>query len=288
MIRYAVDNSRAINSFILGDGRINSDAYRMTDSDWTRLKKILEVLELFERATVFLSHGKYPLLPTAIATYNFIIDFLEDREGNLEGDLVGEDKEVMEQALKAAREKIMKWYSKTTGSVYGNAMVLDPTFKLQYARDNHWEDIWIAGTRAALEDTYLHKSALTTRTARSELQEYLESAPLPRYANLELDAQGNVVKAESDRTLFADALEWWKVHDGTFPNGLARMARDFLAIPGTTVDMEREFSKAGDLVVRKRGRLCSETIRANMCLKSWIDNELYDVVSFWDSKEIRM
>jgi len=48
MIRYAVDNSRAINSFILGDGRINSDAYRMTDSDWTRLKKILEVLEVSE------------------------------------------------------------------------------------------------------------------------------------------------------------------------------------------------------------------------------------------------
>jgi len=67
-----------------------------------------------------------------------------------------------------------------------------------------------APTRTSF-DIRIRRSALTTRTARSELQEYLESAPLPRYANLELDAQGNVVKAESDRTLFADALEWWKV-----------------------------------------------------------------------------
>jgi hypothetical protein len=68
--------------------------------------------------------------------------------------------------------------------------------------------------------------------------------------------------------------------------GLAKMARDWLAVPGTTVDMERMFSLASDLVVRKRGRLGSDTIRSVMCLKSWTDSGLYDIGKFWETKNV--
>jgi hypothetical protein len=66
------------------------------------------------------------------------------------------------------------------------------------------------------------------------------------------------------------------------------MAKDYLGVPGSTVDMEREFSKGSDMVVRKRGRLAADTIRACMCLKSWIDKGLYDIVKYWDGKDVRI
>jgi len=68
---------------------------------------------------------------------------------------------------------------------------------------------------------------------------------------------------------------------------LAKMARDYLGIAGTTVDIEREFSNGVDLVVTKRGRLNADTIRACMCLKSWSDSGLFDIVQFWEHRDVR-
>lgn len=80
-------------------------------------------------------------------------------------------------------------------------------------------------------------------------------------------------------------LDWWKLHSEIFPN-LSRMARDYLAIPGTSAPSEREFSgginkKTFPLLLKStnlgrrlitdlRTRLSAETIRTCMCLKSWL------------------
>lgn len=47
------------------------------------------------------------------------------------------------------------------------------------------------------------------------------------------------------------------------------MARDYLAIPATSVPVERAFSCGTDLITPTRCRLSDDTIRACMCLKSW-------------------
>ena len=38
-----------------------------------------------------------------------------------------------------------------------------------------------------------------------------------------------------------DPLQWWRNHEAAFPE-LAKMARDYLAIPGTSTASERSFS----------------------------------------------
>jgi hypothetical protein len=63
-------------------------------------------------------------------------------------------------------------------------------------------------------------------------------------------------------------LEWWKQHQSQFPN-LSRMARDYLAIPATSVPSEEAFSLGKNLITDKRNRLAGKTIRVCMCLKSW-------------------
>ena len=43
-----------------------------------------------------------------------------------------------------------------------------------------------------------------------------------------------------------NSLEWWKAHQLKFPN-LSRMARDYLAIPATSVPSEQSFSLGKNL-----------------------------------------
>jgi hAT family C-terminal dimerisation region len=64
-------------------------------------------------------------------------------------------------------------------------------------------------------------------------------------------------------------LQWWKAHATTHPC-LAVLARDSLAVPVAGAPVERVFSGGTDLVQPKRGSLSEDSVRACMCLKSWL------------------
>jgi hypothetical protein len=66
-----------------------------------------------------------------------------------------------------------------------------------------------------------------------------------------------------------DVLNWWKINQSRFPT-LAKMARDYLAMQGSSVPSERGFSQSGLTVTNLRNRLHPETVRCAMCLKSWL------------------
>jgi len=63
-------------------------------------------------------------------------------------------------------------------------------------------------------------------------------------------------------------IYWWKVNSKTYPNP-ARMARDYLAIPGTSASSERLFSSGKLTISETRNSLSGTTIQACQCLKSW-------------------
>ena len=68
---------------------------------------------------------------------------------------------------------------------------------------------------------------------RRELQQFTDAAVIPR----------------------ADCpLSWWARNKSTYP-AVAVVARRLLAIPATSVPSERLFSKAGDVMSKKRNRL---------------------------------
>jgi hAT family C-terminal dimerisation region len=68
-------------------------------------------------------------------------------------------------------------------------------------------------------------------------------------------------------------LQWWKENQNQFPR-LAKMAMDFLPIPSTSVPSEECFSISKNLITNYRNRLIGKTIRASMCLKSWLSGPL--------------
>ena len=100
------------------------------------------------------------------------------------------------------------------------------------------------------EEFAQYKSRRRSRVHKSELDAYLEEA------------------CEEDGDDF-DVLAWWKRHAEKFPI-LASMARDFLAIPLSTVASESAFSCGGRILGDTRSSLNPDTLQALVCAKDWL------------------
>ncbi|XP_020982456.1 zinc finger BED domain-containing protein RICESLEEPER 2-like [Arachis duranensis] len=81
---------------------------------------------------------------------------------------------------------------------------------------------------------------------KSELDYYLEERPVPQ-------TEHNF-----------DILNWWKSNGAKFLT-LQAIARDFLAIPISTVAFESSFSTGGQFVTPHRSRLRPDTLETLMC-----------------------
>ena len=71
----------------------------------------------------------------------------------------------------------------------------------------------------------------------------------------ELNAYMRVQQVVND----TDPLMWWKQHQEEFPR-LARMARQYLAVPASSASPERLFSSVGLVKSDLRGRLLDTTL----------------------------
>ncbi|CAG8732416.1 7173_t:CDS:2, partial [Dentiscutata erythropus] len=68
-------------------------------------------------------------------------------------------------------------------------------------------------------------------------------------------------------------LDWWKSNYHRFLN-LSKMAKDFLAIPATSVSSEQIFSLAGRIIDNNHINLDPDTIEALICQGNWLTKKL--------------
>jgi hypothetical protein len=241
--------------------------YRLADEEWTLLETIRGLLQVFKRETDNLCGSTYPTFTTAIPAYNCIMDDLEDFLD------AHSTSRALVAAAEAAKAKIEKYYAMGDAAVYPVATILDPRFKLEYHRGHDWEPKWIALAKDTVERVLSEYPMPAAQNAPADGHVEPESAVAMR---LMAKRQCTVPPDELQDYLTSrlagvagSVLLWWKANCLAYPR-LAEVARDYLAIPATGAPVERVFSGGADLVSPKRGCLAADTIRASLCLKSWL------------------
>ncbi|KAJ3696878.1 hypothetical protein LUZ61_000583 [Rhynchospora tenuis] len=108
----------------------------------------------------------------------------------------------------------------------------------------------VSNTKAGLKE-FLNVRK-TSEPIKSELEEYL-TQPL------------DLASMDDD----FDILAWWKLKVPKYPI-MAKMARDILAVPISTVASESTFSIAGRTLSPVRSSLSDESLEALMCAQDWL------------------
>jgi hypothetical protein len=66
-----------------------------------------------------------------------------------------------------------------------------------------------------------------------------------------------------------NVLPWWRLLAHRYPQ-LAKMQKDYLLIPATSVPSEQVFSQAGDIITKKRNQIMETSSSLLFLLKSWL------------------
>jgi len=122
-------------------------------------------------------------------------------------------------------------------------------------------------------------STIRKRTAKEELVDELDrylrfdAAPIS-----EQEQDENTRSNEPSREeVLLNPLLWWKIHATEFPT-IALMARDYLAIPATSVSVEHVFSKSRHICTDLRSSLKESTIKMALLTKVWIRSGLFEMM----------
>ena len=111
------------------------------------------------------------------------------------------------------------------------------------------EDTKPAGLASILEDIIITKTEKGTKTkldqAKQEMEVYMNTETL---------------------NLGSDPLQWWKDNSWRLPL-LARLAKEHLCVPATSVPSERVFSTAGDILSAQRASLNADEVDMLIFLK---------------------
>ena len=249
--------------------------YRLNDADWQLLKTIRVFLSYFVKLTKFASTARYPNLPGVIPYFNYAFDAIEAFDVSRIQDSGAQ--EILARAKQAAHDKLAAYYAGSHEPIITTATILDPRLKTDYFRACKWTTSEIKEARGKFASTFNEykqdDNAESISNAGKSVNSDL-SAPFPKNVitldsmerSSEMDRYLDDARVEAESGF--DVLAWWKAHETSYPT-LARMARDFLAIPASSVPSERVFSSATTLVSKKRTRLSDKTIRATLCLKEW-------------------
>lgn len=252
----------------------------ITQSHWSCFSDILEILKPLKDATELLSAEVYPTLNLVVPAYTIIMNHLEkfagdeenDDDTNSESDSCDLNLDLKISASKAALLKMSKYYN-ISSEVCTIATILDPRLKLNfYAADERCDAVdpneILAYFRLYYEKDYystLDNSSVAYRQPSIFESVYSNVTEFENQSELDIYISEPVAKNH----LNFRVMDYWRLESVRFPN-LARMARDYLAIPGTSTASERAFSGGRQLITDFRCRLRGNTITSCMLLKNWI------------------
>ncbi|XP_061878005.1 E3 SUMO-protein ligase ZBED1-like [Entelurus aequoreus] len=253
-----------------------ADTSTLSDAEIKYAEDIAMTLRPLKDATKIMSEDSSPTL-SVIAPLN--AQLLHDTEGDLA------DPPLVRDIKRAVHDDLATRYSsEKTQNLLHIASALDPRFKALpfLAGDEQLDNIHarLITESAALEDQVRPGEAdsspvepesgqeegpapkrRTTSVAMVNLlgKTFTEVRVAPKSASTRAEEELKKYLAEPALSLTEDPLDWWKFKERDCPL-LAKLAKQFLCIPGTSVAAERVFSTAGDVVTAQRSCLSPQHV----------------------------
>jgi hAT family C-terminal dimerisation region/BED zinc finger len=271
MLKRSLEIKAALSVVFVGES-YGKDMYPV-EATWRRVETVVSFLEPFYQISQELQGEK--ALTNAVPSYNEIFDHVEDWEESLGTRL--RDTTTLERAmwltgLEAAKGILSKYYSKTDSRLYSCVTFCDPRLRGYYWLDAKYENDWIEKAKSQVREVYTAKYALHSHTVTQLSGDRVEKGDsVQRAMRKRTHSNMNELSLYEDgypAPIGADPLAWWKLHETEFP-GIARMSLDMLAIPATTANVERVFSKAKLILTDGRSLLDADVAGKIASMGSW-------------------
>lgn len=300
MLESAFYYRTAIEVYAAGDANYK---WQPTNEEWELYKKVNTVLGVLHLATEEFSGSRYP---TSNLFYPHIVNVKRVLHE------LKQSKEVLLQKMANAMiDKFEKYWGPQCNTLFAIATILDPRFKMgmiKFTFPSLYSEVELPGQLATVESTLAELygiyenehnqmsklknnestsecasdscSTSTVFSSASEYQQYLKSQNVnhPSKSDLRKYLEDPVEQIPAEKF---DVLQWWRLNEMKYPV-VAKMAKDVLTIPITTVSSESSFSSGGRLIDEYRSSLLPSTVQALVCTSSWIrggNHKLPDLVS---------
>ncbi|KAJ3697616.1 hypothetical protein LUZ61_001321 [Rhynchospora tenuis] len=296
MLALALELKKAINRYALVDPKY--ELYPK-DEDWDRVEALVSHLKVLYDVTNKLSGTKYSTLNLFFAEYCEV--YLT---------LIKMSKSPYAFIVNMSHEMINKWdkYWMAGNVVLAIACVLDPRCKLDvveyYFKMLHPEECprFMANLKACLnqlfkeyldahsKDTHNQANTSTTSSAemrpsdisdtRAGLKSFLSGKRSVDPTKTELEEYLSDALDGTSLDVDFDILAWWKLKAPKYPI-MARLTRDILAVPISTVASESTFSTAGRTLSPSRSCLNDESLEALICAQDWLKASVTETGAFF-------
>ncbi|XP_042499569.1 zinc finger BED domain-containing protein RICESLEEPER 2-like isoform X2 [Macadamia integrifolia] len=254
-----------------------------SSEQWLKIERLTSFLYPFYAITVLLSGSKYPTVNLYFENVWEIHKILLEE--------VSRGLNFMKPMAVEMKKKFDKYWSEYS-PILAIALVFDPRYKLSFVTwafsklcnlDLNASTMChnVRNSLYQLFDEYKSMQpsdydvpTLTHRPGRSRTRfEFMvsELAEMDNGNKSQLDIYLDEPKVPFNDNEYDeyDVLAFWKANGSRYPD-VARMARDVLAIPVSTVASESAFSAGGRVIDKYRSKLLPTNAEALICLRDWM------------------
>uniref|UniRef100_A0A8C9WTI1 HAT C-terminal dimerisation domain-containing protein n=1 Tax=Sander lucioperca TaxID=283035 RepID=A0A8C9WTI1_SANLU len=232
------------------------DIITLSDDNVRVAEEVLQVLKPLKTVTSLLSTETSPSVSMILPLKTRILTITQDVKTAIREDL---------QPRYTSPPTLQDYLHRSTAldPRFKSLSHMDPALRQRTYSDLITEIVSSLGTEDSAEPTgaNLDTSPPQKKSAMAEL--FGET-----FARKDMDSMtpADIIKEEvasyltaSGITVDGDPLTWWKINESKYPD-IAKMARCYLAVPGSSVPSERVFSTAGDIVTAKRSTLSPDNV----------------------------
>lgn len=261
----------------------------LTDDEWDLLVRVEKVLAIFVVPTKHLSGSKYPTIQLQLPYYSLLLKELGSMVA-AEDENEHEGNQAISNACDSSWSLLNTYWNKSDQcTVLAIAMILDPRCKVEGLIALGWTPAAQRQAKAHFERVYQSKYAQSTvPDVAADLYDDNHPNPLAVLFQAGHIAQRNPQRPRKETTETSRWVEesrenwqmvplaWWRQNGHRYPLGLEKMARDYLSIPASSVPAEQLFSRAGDIVTKKRNRLLDHETKMLLLVKNWLGQPDYE------------